>query len=304
MWIRFSASAPGSADSTSDSTKDCEPLAVSLARSAWWRGKPSASRSWERRCRKGGWMNVLSGAEISETYPAMNFRRSTGSPAAIPASHSPTLASEWEKTTLVICGQQSSTSSELFDPAESSSRMSPATCRSASIEYFKTWRDAVTAVRSDCLRRRKSAHPTDASGSSSLAWPTPTSTANQTAPSMRKHPGCLAFWPTPDCTMRPHEGNVRMLRRAVESGLPKEEADAMLGSDIGKPQGKLPAWPTPTARDHKDGDGTADVPTNGLLGRAAPRDPTSHPGQLNPDWVEMIMGFPIGWTDCGLSGTR
>jgi hypothetical protein len=302
MWIRFSASAPGSADSTSDSTKDCEPLAANLARSAWWRGKPSPSRSWERRCRKGGWMNVLSGAEISETYPATNFRRSTGSPAAIPASHSPTLASEWEKTTLVICGQRSSTSSELFDPEESSSRTSPATCRSASIASFKTWRDAVTAVRSDCLRRRKSAHHTDASGSSSSGWP------------------------TPDCTMRPHEGNVRMLRRAVESGLPKDEADAMLGRDIGKPQGKLPAWPTPRAstggadpETRATGKnlqnsvknwptpvaGDADKqPTGSLHDRAIGKGPKSHPGQLNPDWVEMLMGFPVGWTDCGLSGTR
>jgi hypothetical protein len=247
-------------------------------------------------------MNVLSGAEISETYPAMNFRRSTGSPAAIPASHSPTLASEWEKTTLVICGQQSSTSSELFDPTESSSRMSPATCRSASIEYFKTWRDAVTAVRADCLRRRKSAHHTDASESSSSGWP------------------------TPDCTMRPHEGNVRMLRRAVESGLPKDEADAMLGRDIGKPQGKLPAWPTPRAstggadpETRATGKnlqnavknwptpvaGDADKqPTGSLHDRAIGKGPKSHPGQLNPDWVEMLMGFPVGWTDCELSGTR
>lgn len=22
-------------------------------------------------------------------------------------------------------------------------------------------------------------------------------------------------------------------------------------------------------------------------------------GQLNPDWVEWLMGFPIGWTDIG-----
>ena len=95
-----------------------------------------------------------------------------------------------------------------------------------------------------------------------------------------------------------------MLRKAVDLGMPKEEADAILGRDIAKPQGKLPAWPTPMARDHKDGDATADVPTNGHLGRAAPRDPTSHPGQLNPDWVEMLMGFPIGWTASELSGTR
>ncbi len=23
------------------------------------------------------------------------------------------------------------------------------------------------------------------------------------------------------------------------------------------------------------------------------------PGQLNPEWVEWLMGYPVGWTDCG-----
>ena len=27
-------------------------------------------------------------------------------------------------------------------------------------------------------------------------------------------------------------------------------------------------------------------------------------GQLNPMWVEWLMGFPLGWTDCGDSATR
>ncbi len=26
-------------------------------------------------------------------------------------------------------------------------------------------------------------------------------------------------------------------------------------------------------------------------------------GSLNPEWVEWLMGFPIGWTDCGPSET-
>jgi hypothetical protein len=252
-------------------------------------------------------------------------------------------------------------------------RTSPATCRSASIASFKTWRAAVSAARSDCLQRRKSARHIDESESSSSGWPTPQTMnrksrkamtastengrrsggGNSSTPGLEQAvemsegilpkelkgmssdqvgPATRCLWPTPDCTMRPHEGNVRMLRKAVDLGMPKEEADAILGRDIAKPQGKLPAWPTPRAstggpdpesratgknlqnavascptpmaRDHKDGDATANVPTNGHLGRAAPRDPTSHPGQLNPDWVEMLMGFPIGWTASELSGTR
>ncbi len=27
-------------------------------------------------------------------------------------------------------------------------------------------------------------------------------------------------------------------------------------------------------------------------------------GQLNPTWVEWLMGFPLGWTDLGPSETR
>ncbi len=27
-------------------------------------------------------------------------------------------------------------------------------------------------------------------------------------------------------------------------------------------------------------------------------------GQLNPDWVEWLMGFPIGWTDLNASETQ
>ena len=71
-------------------------------------------------------------------------------------------------------------------------------------------------------------------------------------------------------------------------------------------------WATPKARDYKDGaDPAATIPTNGLLGRQAPRtamagpessqsDPTSppqSPRRLNPRFVEWLMGFPTGWTD-------
>ena len=57
-------------------------------------------------------------------------------------------------------------------------------------------------------------------------------------------------------------------------------------------------WPTPTARDHKDGDAhsCANVPVNGLLGRAIHQFSNSE-GSLNPDWVEAhLMSLPEGWT--------
>jgi len=85
-------------------------------------------------------------------------------------------------------------------------------------------------------------------------------------------------------------------------------------------------WPPPTTRDHKDGtaQACANVPVNGLLGRAVHqwptpcqgdyRSPNLNPakdgqaepasghalparvgGQLNPSWVTWLMGFPLNW---------
>ena len=91
-------------------------------------------------------------------------------------------------------------------------------------------------------------------------------------------------------------------------------------------------WPTPTQMDYKDGTAQScrNVPENGLLGRAVhnrtlyptPRaqsatgksDPPNRQGgadlqsvvggQLNPTWVEWLMGYPLGWTDLNASETQ
>ena len=57
-------------------------------------------------------------------------------------------------------------------------------------------------------------------------------------------------------------------------------------------------WPTPTARDHKDGtaESCSNVPENGLLGRTIHEGQNQPTAALNPDWVEWLMGVPIGWS--------
>jgi len=55
-------------------------------------------------------------------------------------------------------------------------------------------------------------------------------------------------------------------------------------------------WPTATTRDWKDGAcAEANVPTNGLLGRAVPRTTGSSRARLNPRWVAQLMGYPHDW---------
>ena len=101
-----------------------------------------------------------------------------------------------------------------------------------------------------------------------------------------------ATWPTPTASpsgmyaesdetteKRPKSDNFITLARAVNH-LEKQQ------------------WPTPTAREGKDGTAEAckNVPTNGLLGRTIHEGQNQPTAALNPDWVEWLMGVPIGWS--------
>ncbi len=67
-------------------------------------------------------------------------------------------------------------------------------------------------------------------------------------------------------------------------------------------------WPTPTAcQGHNNS-----AMNSGSAGRQMVAAKAETPeeaaamvgGQLNPTWVEWLMGFPLGWTDCVASETR
>lgn len=104
-------------------------------------------------------------------------------------------------------------------------------------------------------------------------------------------------------------------------------------SELGTGEQECSLWPTPTARDHKGANSMEHLkqpkePGNqhhvgqlanavklyttpcaadatGSTGGANHRSlRTDVAGQLNPMWVEWLMGFPIGWTDLNASGTR
>lgn len=54
-------------------------------------------------------------------------------------------------------------------------------------------------------------------------------------------------------------------------------------------------WPTPKARDWKDGTCKGPDGWTGDLGKAV--EPNAAGGSLNPQWVEWLMNWPVGWTD-------
>jgi hypothetical protein len=57
-------------------------------------------------------------------------------------------------------------------------------------------------------------------------------------------------------------------------------------------------WPTPTVQDASNNVGSSQFDRNSLPLNAAVG------GSLNPDWVEWLMAYPIGWTACAAWGTR
>lgn len=120
------------------------------------------------------------------------------------------------------------------------------------------------------------------------------------------------FWPTPT-TPRPHDDEKttgkympsqkqKDLTWAVHFFPTPQAFDAkssdtfVPGSthDRQKKEHTLPqfvrAFPSPSARDWRSGRGREE---NGHT----PQLPEVVGGQLNPDWVEWLMGWPIGWTD-------
>ena len=94
-------------------------------------------------------------------------------------------------------------------------------------------------------------------------------------------------------------------RNGVGAGCLAEQVEwSGMGSPVGYVTKKN--WPTPTSRDHngayktgalirKDGKSREfDALPNAVLNGMGAETAT---GQLNPTWVEWLMGWPLGWTD-------
>jgi hypothetical protein len=60
-------------------------------------------------------------------------------------------------------------------------------------------------------------------------------------------------------------------------------------------------WPTPRARDYKDGSSVppsrVKKPGTATLGQKVAMEEIKTTGSLNPDWVEWLMGYGQGYTD-------
>jgi hypothetical protein len=95
------------------------------------------------------------------------------------------------------------------------------------------------------------------------------------------------LWPTP-CASEARQGYQN--RNNGKKGSQKSLTTVVVDAQKEK-------FATPTKADAQGGPGRSDKRTGGDNLR------TQVGGQLNPTWVEWLMGWPLGWTDCASSGT-
>lgn len=111
-----------------------------------------------------------------------------------------------------------------------------------------------------------------------------------------------SLWPTP--TARDYKGGNS--RESIQRSL-----DAGKAGFLGQLPNAVMMWPTPDAsqRGPRKGDlvvnettvqrrGSGQKRGMDLETAVAARERGGQTTQLNPDWDELLMGFPLGWTDC------
>jgi hypothetical protein len=94
-----------------------------------------------------------------------------------------------------------------------------------------------------------------------------------------------SFWPTPTTDGYKGEGQVQMLAKMCIS----EKEYRQMAHRTSEAR-KQKYWTTPTAHNAKE----TNAPSESL--RNTPTLTAQAGGQLNPMWIEWLMGFPIGFT--------
>lgn len=310
MWLHVPTEWPGcrsaqeSEGLSSELILPAKDLESSTSLWAVSSGKPSLRplswHGWKTR----GWMRRLYGTISNPSrasYIAGQWILS------LPASHASRGALREHGAGPQMSGGSGPSSLSIFarlDPATSSWKTSQVSFLEELNTYSQTWPRAGSMRSGMCSARSRSVPLTGERDSSS--WPTPIATISSSGfnksgsanAKKRPHLATLARkWSTPTA----HDG-----RRP--------------GADIKSTQGKnlsrdAANWATPTSAEaHRGGGAPAELrrkspnlSTQAVV--SSRQEETAQSGAmsdpaLNPRFVEWLMGFPIGWTDCELSATE
>ena len=295
--------------------------------SAWLTlsGKPSQRPLSWREWRTRPYIRLLSGTILRPSAAASGVESWILSLRASRANLGLEQVSAKAPTTTVGSGRKSTGLFATLIPSGFSWRTSPDSKTVDSDSSSVIFPSAGSMRNGIVSQRPKSARRTFESGSSS--WPTPDASVaggyNQTdSPGAAKRPVlslAAKLWPSIrgiDGTKSgtgPNSKNVSLTQESRRWATPRAGYKNMAGQDrrggdrsselLLPGQAREATWATPTSRDYKDGQSPSETaPTNGLLGRQAPRmliDGATGLRALNPQFVERLMGLPpikSGWT--------
>ena len=214
----------------------------------------------------------------------------------------------------VDCGANMHGSFARFDLNGSSWKTSETYLFEGLDAFSETWPRSGTMRSGIAYQRQPLAPLTAATGSGLLPTPEASNTKASAMRSGGRSPrNFLApLWPTPTVVYT-HQ-NWSMDDLAAKQAQVKAETRAKGKHHSGNGFGLNLAqaarlWPTPAARDYRGANAKPFADRGGgkkgeqlpNAVRHAPDTPAG--GQLNPTWVEWLMGFPLGWTACMASAT-
>ena len=115
------------------------------------------------------------------------------------------------------------------------------------------------------------------------------------------------LWRTPDNMAG--GSNLPGIKKALDEGHLKRPSGQQIQIRLEDQVREERLWPTPAAHEGRLGyqrrdtgkKGTQKSLTTKVIDKEGGREKPT--GQLNPTWVEWLMGYPIGWTDLNVSET-
>ena len=307
-----------------ESESDLKEFYQTCEQSLMWRSKPSQSQTWFRRWRANSWMRHLSTRMLRPSHTKSFVEEWTSSQVASLVNPSVKLELEKELKTLDIYTHTSveeskNVNQELFSSKtlKELSAVKQQTENQFSTMCLKTWKDWVTKQRQEYSLRVKSASLIKEK--ESLSWATPNTMdtlparTKEKLAQAKKKGGCknlrekVMNFPTP--SVSDPEGGSQAHRVEWTSKGAKLRKKGKSNMTYGaKLRDAVESFPTPTARDWKDTPGTKTFRDMSLpkmiygckKGHQADQIKNNTNGknlELNPNWVEQLMGLPVGWTD-------
>ena len=250
------------------------------------KGKPMRPQSLLKKWKKEPYMMRLYGIMCEPSTLNLGVEEFIQSLGVSHVSHLAKRETSWQRMTPVTSGPNSSGSLAKFDQISSSWKTSQVSLNLQHLPFSQTW-PKWGIMRHGVLSKQVMWEPCTIERGG-FAWhgkmvmmPTPTSNPSYRHPigNSKKHPGyqrMLAMLPTPNAM------------NALRTGKEIDPVYWLESAKKWKKKGINKHFPLPMA-----------VQTNGI-------NPIKNPsvinsikigGKLNPEWVEWLMGWPIGWTE-------